>query len=87
MQDQPAGTQYNRRTKLDDFAKVLTDFADGELPTQLAESALRELLDSGDTEMLVHDFNFLVRTLTDTQTPSIGNRQSSLCAGTASQPR
>ena len=61
LESEPAGTQYNRHTKLDDFAQILNDYVDGSLPTSVAESALRELLDGAEDELLVKDFDFLVR--------------------------
>ncbi len=61
LQFEPAGTQYNRHTKLDAFSKVLIDYVDGNVPTHLAEEALRDLLDDGHDELLVKDFDFLVR--------------------------
>ncbi len=61
LQSEPAGTQYNRHTKLDDFAQVLNDYVDGTLSTSVAESALRELLEGVDDELIVKDFDFLVR--------------------------
>ena len=60
LQHEPAGTQYNRHTKLDDFAQVLNDYVDGSLSTSVAESALRELLEGVDDELIVKDFDFLV---------------------------
>ena len=41
--------------------KILNDYVDGNLPTAVAESALRELLDGIEDELLVKDFDFLAR--------------------------